>query len=270
MTTKKETDLPDYLPDYLVERLAAGDLPAERADAVGRRLELDRTGRERLTEIFASNRRILDQHPPSIVAHEVRRRALITGNRAPASRVRSVPARWGIGIGASSVVLAVVALALWLRPSANRPAEQLGAGPDSPTAGESDRGKGLRPGLRIYRKNAGKIERLRDGAPTHAGEQLQVAYVAAGRRYGVVLSVDGAGHMTYHLPATAGSAVRLRGDGEVALPDAFELDAAPGFERFVLVVGDAPFDVTAVTSLVRGQGHLPEGTVAASFTVRKE
>lgn len=59
-------------------------------------------------------------------------------------------------------------------------------------------------------------------------------------------------------------------EGEVALPEAYELDAAPGFERFVLVVGDAPFDAAAMTEVIRGAGRPPAGTVAISFTVRKQ
>ncbi|MES1157812.1 MAG: ActD-like protein [Haliangium ochraceum] len=276
MTTKTERDedASERLPEYLVERLAAGDLPAARADELRRRLALESEGARRLERLAASNASILDQHPPALVAAQIRRRTSASG-KLPAVATREMYGlpRWGLVIGAPGALVAALALALWLRPAGNDTGENARADGETP-AGDSDRSKGLRPTLRVYRKSAGKVERLHEGSPARAGDELQVAYVAAGHKYGVVLSVDGTGHVTYHLPATAGPAVRLRTDGEVALPQAYELDAAPGFEKFVLVVGDQPFDVAALTAAIQGQrewmGSAPAGTVAASFTVRKE
>ena len=280
MTTKKEAvpaDSEGRVPEYLVERLAAGDLPPARADEVRRRLALEPDGAARIEGIGASNRHILQQHSPAAVADEVRRRAgQATQLPNAASEVRS--ARRGgwrsLGMMILPATAAAFALVLWLRSPADIGAGA-GAGAGVGTGGgeapgDTERIKGLQPSLRVYRKNAGKIERLKEGASAHAGDQLQVAYVAAGHRFGVVASVDGAGQVTYHLPAEGGRAVRLAGEGEVALPEAYELDAAPGFERFVLVVGDAPFDAAAVTNVIRGAGRSPAGTVAISFTVRKQ
>jgi hypothetical protein len=130
--------------------------------------------------------------------------------------------------------------------------------------------KGLNPKLRVYRKAAaGRVELLKDGAPTRAGDELQLAYVAAGHKFGAVLSVDGADRVTFHLPAVAGPAVRLRTDGEIALTSAYELDAAPGFERFVFVTGDEAFDASALVDVVRGRTPPPTGKGAVFFTVRK-
>ena len=129
--------------------------------------------------------------------------------------------------------------------------------------------KGLRPSLRVYRKAAGKVERLQDGAATHAGDELQLAYVAAGRRYGAVASVDGAGRVTYHLPAAPGPAVRLSAEGETTLPSSYELDAAPGFERFVFLTGDQPFDASVLADIATGRAAAPVDTKAVIFTVKK-
>lgn len=96
---------------------------------------------------------------------------------------------------------AAFALVLWLRSPTDIGAGTAGG---NTASGDTERIKGLRPSLRVYRKNAGKIERLKDGAPAHAGDQLQVAYVAAGHQFGMVASVDGAGQVTYHLPAVGG------------------------------------------------------------------
>ncbi len=251
------------VPEYLLERLAAGDLSPARADDVRRRLALEPDGAARLDRIGASNAEILREHPPETIAERLHNRA----SRSRPTRASRVPRGWGFAIGFPTAAMAAMVLAVWLRP---------GVVPSSDSAakttweGDTERSKGLRPSLRVYRKTPGSVERLKEGAPAHAGDQLQLAYVAAGRKFGVVLSVDGAGQVTFHLPATGKAAVRLRGNGEVALPEAYELDEAPGFERFLMVVGDAPFDTAALAAVIRGSGPAPAGTTATWFTVRKE
>jgi hypothetical protein len=56
----------------------------------------------------------------------------------------------------------------------------------------------------------------------------------------------------------------------VALPVAFELDATPGFERFVFVTSDAPFDTAPVVAALRRDGPpLPPDLTLSSLTVYK-
>ena len=258
MTPNEKTE---PVPEWLVERLAAGELPPARADEVRRRLAGEPDGAARLARIAASNDELLSAHPPAMVAAEVRRRLDAAPKRARTRR------QWGFVFGAPTLALAALGLALWMRPTGQTKVDGK-SGAD--TSDEGERIKGLRPSLRAYRQVGDKVERLRDGSLTHAGERLQLAYVAAGHRFGAVLSVDGTGQVTFHLPAGGPAVEHLRPDGEVALPEAFELDAAPGFERFLLIVGDAPFDATTLADVARGVVAPPLGTVTTSFTVRKE
>ncbi len=124
--------------------------------------------------------------------------------------------------------------------------------------------------LRVYRKAARGAERLADGASARPGDQLQLAYLARGQRFGAVVSVDGAGQVTYHLPEKGARAVALQPGGEVTLPDSYQLDAAPQFERFWLITGDRPFETDGLADAVRGLRPPPAGTEIFTFTVRKE
>jgi hypothetical protein len=252
---------PEPVPEWLVERLAAGELPPARADEVRRRLARETDGAARLARIATSNDELIAAHAPAMIADEVRRRL------NAASKPARTPRQWGVAFGVPTLALAALGLALWLRPTGHA---TLDGATGADTAEQSERLKGLRPALRVYRQAGEKVERLREGAVMHAGERLQLAYVAAGHRFGAVLSVDGTGQVTFHLPAAGPAVERLRPDGEVALPEAFELDAAPGFERFVLIVGDASFDAATLADVARGVAAPPAGTVATSFTVRKE
>jgi hypothetical protein len=130
--------------------------------------------------------------------------------------------------------------------------------------------KGLAPHLSIYRRTPASPERLSPQARVRAGDTLQLAYVAAGQRFGVIASVDARGAVTLHLPEQPGPAVRLDDRAETALPHAFELDATPGFERFVLVTSEAPFDTRVVVeNLVKQEPVWPAPLAASSVELEK-
>jgi len=267
----------EVVSDYWVERLAAGDLPSDRAETVRARLLAEPEGRARLQRLEESNDEILRAHPPAEVAAEIERRFGRAAAQAAAAQASARAGRPGLRLHFGFPALAAVAVALILvvrggafgpgRPGPQSPG--VGSTPVTGGAEDGERVKGLRPTLRVYRKAAGKVERLQDGATTHAGDELQLAYIAAGRQYGAVASVDGAGHITYHLPATPGPAVHLSADGETALPSSYELDAAPGFERFVFLSADQPFDASVLADVASGRAAAPAETKAVIFTVRK-
>jgi len=266
----------EIVSDYWVERLAAGDLPPERADAVRAHLLAEPDGRARLEGLQASNEEILRAHPPAQVAADIERRLGRAAAQAAAAKARAHAGRPGLRLNfglpalAAAVVLIVVARAGGLWPGQRgRDPQEVGSQTASGSTDDGERVKGLRPSLRVYRKAAGKVERLQDGAATHAGDELQLAYVAAGRQYGAVASVDGAGHVTYHLPAAPGPAVHLSAEGETALPSSYQLDAAPGFERFVFLTGDQPFDASVLADIASGRTAAPADTKAVIFTVKK-
>lgn len=70
--------------------------------------------------------------------------------------------------------------------------------------------------------------------------------------FGVLLSVDGAGRITQHLPEEgARASAPLTSVREIPLPSAYELDDAPEFERFVLVTAAQPFAIGVVLDAAR-------------------
>jgi hypothetical protein len=218
------------IPDLRIEQLSAGELsPGERAAVLAAVEGAGELGR--VAAIEASNREILSKYPPGAVAREVGRRAR---QHAPA------PARnrWLLALAVPVAALAVAALTV-LTPEPN----PTGRGVDP---GETTRVKGLDPQLLVHRQRDADIELLADGAAASPHDLLQMSYVAAGRPYGMVLSIDGRGAVTVHLSADRAGAEGLVPQGETALPHAYELDDAPGFERFFFVTSDAPLDADAV------------------------
>jgi hypothetical protein len=228
------------VPDLLLERYRLGELPAAEARALARRIEADGALRARLDALARSDDDLRRLIPAERLGEQVRAR-LGAGRRAaplsPRGRLWPVP----IALAAAAVLFAA------LGPRVHAPVV--------PSTG-TDRVKGLKPSLAVFRKTADRSEALADGDVARAGDLIRLGYRAAGRRFGVILSIDGRGHVTVHLPRLGERAAALQ-PGEVVLLDhAFELDDAPRWERFFFVTSENPFDLGAV---VDGARQAPVG-----------
>lgn len=107
--------------------------------------------------------------------------------------------------------------------------------------------KGFGPHLVIHRKGVNGVERLASPARAHDGDLVQISYVAAGNRQGVIISIDDRGETTLHHPTHLDGSSSLIARGEQPLGHAYQLDDAAGFERFVFVTaGDQPVDARVV------------------------
>lgn len=222
------------VPDLLVERLARGELPPERAADVRARLASEPGGLARLDALAASDAAIKAALPPDRVAREVRARVA----QADAGLDRS--ARWWVV--APLVVAAVAALLVVVPPA--------GPGHDAPGV----RLKGHEPALLLYRKRGAETALLGAAERARPGDLLQLTYVAGGASHGVILSVDGRGAVTLHFPAEVSASTALDGAGEVPLAHAYELDDAPAHETFLFLASDAPIDVSTALVEARGEG----------------
>jgi hypothetical protein len=248
----------DRVPEWLLERLARNDLPADEAARVRARLATDPEGAARLEQLRQSDQEILQTLPTAVVAAEVKRRLARTSS--PARRPWILPVL---------TLAAVGAMVVMVRPKTNSTTSTPGLTSDDI---EVTREKGLRPQILVYRKKSDhRADRLGVGATVRPSDVLQVAYVAAGRRYGVIVSLDARGTVTPHLPEALGPAVALSAQGETALPHAYELDDSPGFERFVLVTADSPFHANDVIESLRPSGaSLSKDFLVTELTLRKE
>ncbi|WP_224369095.1 ActD-like protein [Hyalangium versicolor] len=264
---------PHRTPDWLLERIALGELPPAELAAARARLAQEPDGEARLASLEAENKAILETLKPDAVAREVESRAALA-RRVEAAREDSRPLRRFAPVAALVPALAVAALFVVAQPAKVPPGGELVG-----TGLEVTRTKGLLPQLVVHRQGASEPERLTDGAPASAGDVVQVSYVAAGYTYGVILSVDGRGAVTLHAPETGGQSVALAASGTHALPRAYELDDAPAFERFILVTADKPFPLDEVLSSAHALAAsadarkaplaLPEGFTQTSFTLEK-
>jgi hypothetical protein len=256
------------IPDWQLERYRLGELPADQAASVSRALAADAGARERLESIGADDARLLAAHPPRVVAAAIRARVELE-RAGDARRPRRSFARALVPWVSAAAVAVGLSVLLPARPDG--------------TLGRETRLKGLEPNLLVFRRAATGAEPLAPAQTARADEVVQIAYQAAGRRYGVVVSIDGRGRVTRHLPRAGDRAAALQAGAPVPLPEAYRLDDAPGFERFFLVTADVPFSVglvvRATEQLYGGDADpthtgsrldLPAGFAQFRFELRKE
>jgi len=238
----------ERVPEILVEQLALGELTPERAAEVRQRLEAEPGGLARLTAIAASNDEILEQYPAEqvvpVLAEKLRR-------RTPAQR-RAI---WRPALIAAPLAAAAVLVAVWVLPADDG---GQGKGPAELAIWNATKGD---PRLVLHRKGTGtEIERLQSGAIAREGDLIQVGYLPSQARHGVIVSVDGRGEVTLHLPADIGHSTRLRaiegakGQALHTTAFAYELDDAPNFERFFFVTASKPIDIGAILDTARSLG----------------
>ncbi|MCX7039922.1 MAG: ActD-like protein, partial [Spirochaetes bacterium] len=248
-----------------LEQYALGELPSEEEARVRTALARDGGLRDRLDALRESDRRILAAYPVEDMAAAIRGKLRAEPSTARGfARERAIrrfpPLAFALPVAASILLfLSFLVARERILPSY------------ASTGAEVTRLKGVKTHLTVYRKAADGAEEISDGETARPRDVLQISYTAAEAKYGVILSVDGRGTVTWHLPGryagTALAAPSLSQQGEVILPSAYELDDAPSFERFILVYSAAPFDVRAVEQAAQALASRPKTAASGSLAL---
>lgn len=269
------------IPALLLERYRRGELnAAEVADLRGR-FGADRLGAaaEALAEDDVA---ILNAHPAQEMAAAIERRLHLARTAdAAAAAPRGRPGWMWAAPVAVAAVLAVFALRV--APPSPDPVAGGGLGTVDGLGAEHGLGEVRVKGgestgasaLLVYRKEGDAVHALEDDAAVAAGDLLQIGVRLPDDAFVAVLSVDGRGTVTRHLPDAGDAPVALDGGKLSLVPHAYELDDAPAYERFFLVHGDRRFSVDALAEAVaaagaREQPRLQPGLVVATLRLRKE
>lgn len=243
------------VPDITLERYRLGELPPRDRDRLDVRLRCDADLRMRLDALERSDEAIRHARVPDSLTAAIRARLATDQRSADAARPNRT--MYWAALGALVVLLIAV-----VPRTTERGDRERGASPAVGTT--EDRIKGLRPTLTFYRRTANASETLADGAVAHPGDLVRLGYRAAGRAYGVIVSIDGRGHVTLHLPSHGDRAVPLKHDPTVLLDEAYELDDAPLWERFYFVTSDEPFAVGSIVAAAE-QGARTPGVLPAAL-----
>lgn len=218
--------------DLVLEKYVLEELPPEQIASIRRQAEQDKALRRRIEQIHESNIQFADNLPARRALDSIRQRVSASAGLTATLSSRRQP-YWVPALAIAATV--VIALSLVLLPqTADKQLEYDEGGIDGV------RLKGLEPTLILYKQSASVAKVLSDGAPVHAGDTVQLAYIAAGYQYGAIVSVDGNAAVTLHFPASVIASTQLGQQGENRLAFSYQLDDAPAFERFYFIVSDQP------------------------------
>lgn len=237
------TETKRHVSDYLLERFVLSELPAATMKEIRELAEKDSDLRDRIEAIHASNEAILAEFDVAEMTAAIKHRAHVEELEHIEKRHFAMRNIWKpILIGAP--ILAALIATVIVKPF------PIGGGTNYAVDPlEVTRIKGIKPFLFVYRQNGDKIEMLTSGAAAKENDVLQISYVASQAPYGVIVSLDGRGVVTPHLPnnvTAPDTSTTLKPAGETFLPYAYKLDDAPKFEVFFFVVSLRPIDVRKV------------------------
>lgn len=230
------------VPNWKLERYRLGELSEADTKQIADALVLDATLRERLAAIESDDVATLRAHPASRVAERVRLTARDAGALAPKRAPWKMPAF-------ALAAVALIGVVAW----------QL----QQPPVEDVVTLKG--DALRLFRLTNAEPERLDDGASVKPHDVVQVAFELDGAKYAVVVSVDGAGNATLHWPH--GPDARTPPNFK-KLPESFELDEAPGFERFFLITSNEPLSPEQLYAAVKQAGRSGTLSIPAAASQR--
>ena len=203
------------ISDLTLEQYALGELPVEKEARVRAALEKDAALQARLAALQDSDRQILADYPAARMAAAIRERqnagqARRPGQDGEASRFTRLRAAGRTPFAFALPAAAAVLLFLSFMAYREGVLPQMAS-----SMSEVTRMKGARPHLSVYRKTTTGAEQLAAGQPARQRDVLQISYTAADARFGVILSLDGRGTVTWHLPPV-GAGVSF--DGALAHP----------------------------------------------------
>lgn len=277
--------------DSLLEMHLHGELPADLREKAERILSTSE-GRRRMEEIRASDERILRELPPARMAKAIERK-MSASPILRASVERDHARRWWLGATGGVLALGVLVLAVMMdhrslshpdtakvmvssidtsradtatgkddvdaivddllgaKPSERPPTEKLAVAmpPD-----DGIRTKGDIRRLRVHMVDAatGLASALNERDTASPGSVLQISLLPGSGTWAAVVSVDGSGQATLHVPETGDSAMWAK--DAVQAPHSFQLDDAPGFEKFLLVTSPDRFSLDEVLAVARRSG----------------
>jgi len=260
-----------HVSDLMLEQYQLGELSSDQERCIREQLTRSPELRNRLDSLQQSDRELSAAYPAERVVPQIKERMFRDGFSGTGSRLNIPRLAWAVPLAAMIVLVATFAMANVMHLDG--------------ISGIETRMKGLSPHLSVFRKTLSGAEELRPGTFARQGDVLQLSYAAGTARYGVIFSIDGRGTVTWHVPTGYHGGKRnavLLGErgGAIVLSSAYELDDAPGFERFFLVYSSAPFDITEVDRAIealadrrstadRDPLDLPRGFGQYSLLVKK-
>ncbi len=207
------------IPDIVLEQYILGELSSEKMRDIKSLIDSDNFLRNRVKLMEKSNNDFLNKYPfsktriPSIISAGHKKR-----NHSRFRKIFIVP----------SAALALAACTLLF----------IKVSPFFDPIDNSVIIKGNAENLFLYRKNGNQADILKNGDAAKKNDILQIAYQIPKDRYCIIFSIDGNSSVTLHYSSSDKSAPEDSAPGKIFVPESYQLDDAPYFERFFMITSD--------------------------------
>jgi hypothetical protein len=104
------------------------------------------------------------------------------------------------------------------------------------------------PNFQTFVRRGTQVFAAADGVLLLPGDALRFVVQPGGLPYLLIVSRDGAGHLTVYYPFGGSRSAELKSEGRNELPGSVELDATPGEERLFALFSRRPLEAARVTS----------------------
>ncbi len=257
----------DLLPEIILERYLLNELPEEKAKEIEAYIRENPREAARLDELRESNRKILEEYPPEIRTPIIREAYERETKKKERKSAMGLPGFLKIAFPAGALALFIFSF-FFTGTEDNILNRDITNG-----NGEVTRIKGREDSLSIFRKTGAEVQPLKNGDIVKESDLLQIAYRVTTGRYAVILSMDGRGSVTLHLPEKPDSSPRVNPGKTVYLKNSYELDDAPGFERFFLLVSKNKINIDSIIKraevLAKNRERVRTGKLDAGKQVRE-
>lgn len=229
------------VPQLLLEQYLLDELkPAKKAE-LERLIAHSPELQTELDALKANNKTILELYPPTQIVATIKERAKERANMISTNRFQIILPKIGMAL---MIPLMVFASYRFIR-STSTPIHNI-----NPMSKHHEhiniKGE---YGIKVIRKDGNHQRVLSSNAIAHEGDLIQLKYITRSGKFGLLLSLDGNGEVTVHIPADGTS--NLKGKRQGVAPRSYELDDAPDFERFFMITSNNPIDIDLVKSSLK-------------------
>jgi len=243
----------DYFTDLTLEQYLLHELSESEYAEVADAIEKDSALRLRLLKIEESNHDFFTAHPVSLnvslITKAVEKSKSNSDKRIPKapsflSQIFSLKNAFAL----SAALSVIVALFVFM-PRNNKVLTGL---PDQ--MNDVTRIKGS-TGIMIYSKGSAGVTLLQNRSSAKPGDHLQIVYQNDNNTFGAILSIDGNGTITKHLPQDGEVSRSIERGSRVVLQNSYVLDNAPHFEKFYFFVSKKPFQIQLLRDRLKEAGN---------------
>jgi len=235
-------NLLENIPQWKLERFLLGELSAAEMKSIEAARNENPEIASKLTELEKSNIDFFANVDPHATA---RRLQALAGARS-ADHARSWIHKPVTAFGAFALLAIVTLFSVYSRHQTPAPIQLAMASNIDSNNGSNERIKGMHNRIEVWEKAADTVAILLEGAKVKKGTLLQIRTQVSSKCFAAVVSLDGRGNWTTHLPETGTASVVLEPGKSGFLPFSYQIDDAPRYEVFWLITSNTSFRVDSL------------------------